>query len=189
MQADPDRVGVFEEVPSGKVATTAAYEEHLQYRLQHLPLIEAHFCCKQYQRLRWSTHRNRQSAMMQMCNAIADNQRGTIVGYGDARFNSTGPTVSLRCRLRTYCTVYDVDEFRTSKLCCACHQAMTGMTSSAQGTLAICSSLLHELALAALADINAYVTTVLPMLATNQHLAHFDLLHSILHLHRCSLRS
>ena len=133
MQADPDLEGVFEHLPSAKVETTAAFEKHLRYRLQHLPITQAHFCSKQYRALRWRSHRKRQSAMSKMCSDLTGNRKDTIVGYGDAKFNSNGPTVSLRRRLRSLCCLYDVDEFRTSKLCCACHQPMTGMTSPAQG--------------------------------------------------------
>ena len=48
MQADPALQDVWEELPSAKVATTAAYEEHLQHRLLHLPVTQLHFCVKQY---------------------------------------------------------------------------------------------------------------------------------------------
>ena len=133
MQADPNLEGVFEHLPSAKVETTAALEEHIHYRLQHLHITQAHFCSKQYRALRWRSFRKRQSAMSKMCSDLTGNRQDTIVGYGDAKFNSNGPTVSLRRRLRSLCCLYDVDEFRTSKLGCACHQPMTGMTSPAQG--------------------------------------------------------
>ena len=74
-----------------------------------------------------------QFAMASMCNSITGGKADTIVAYGDAKFACSGkgneatPTTSVRRRLGTQCRVYDVDEFRTSKLCCACHSEMAGM--------------------------------------------------------------
>ena len=133
MQADPDLVGIFEQMPSAKVASTAALGQHILYRLQHLSIVLDHFCASEYQMLRWATYRKRQSAMAKICNLITDKNSDTVVGYGDAAFNSSTPTSSLRRRLRSLCHVYDVDEFRSSKLCCACHQPMIGMPSAASG--------------------------------------------------------
>lgn len=78
------------------------------------------------------TYRKRQPAMAKMCSCITGNRRNTIVGYGDASCNSNSPAAPLRRRLHSLCCVYNVDEFCTSMLCCACHQA--GMTSPLQGT-------------------------------------------------------
>lgn len=133
MQADPDLVGIFDQMPSAKVASTTALGQHILYRLQHLSIVLDHFCTAEYRMLRWATFGKRQSAMAKMCNSITDKNRNTLVSYGDAAFNSSAPTSSLRRRLRSLCHVYDVDEFRTSKLCCACHQPMTGMSSTASG--------------------------------------------------------
>ena len=133
MQADPDLIGIFEQMPSAKVASTAALGQHILYRLRHLSIVLDHFCAPQYQMLRWATFRKRQSAMAKLCNYITNKDSNTVVGYGDAAFNSSAPTSSLRRRLRSLCHVYDVDEFRTSKLCCACHQPMIGMPSAASG--------------------------------------------------------
>ena len=133
MHADPDLVGIFEQMPSAKVASTAALGHHILYRLWYLSVVLDHFCASEYKMLRWATFRKRQSAMANLCNIITNKDSNAIVGYGDAAFNSSTPTASLRRRLRSLCHVYDVDEFRTSRLCCACHQPMIGMPSAAAG--------------------------------------------------------
>ena len=145
MQSDPDMQDVFVEVPSAKVATIAAYQRHLQHRMQHLQLCLNHFCTKQYRALRWDTYRKRQAALANMCNVIRGNRKDAIVGYGDGSFSSTGPTTSLRRRLRSMCHVYDVDEFRTSKLCSACHHPMAGMRSGPQGETSSYLNVRHPL--------------------------------------------
>ena len=143
MQAEPDLQDVLEQMPSAKTSSTAAYEQHLQYRLQHLQLCVDHFCNKRNRALRWDTFRKRQAALASMCNMITAYSKDAMVGYGDGRFSSQGPTQSLRRRLRSLCHVYDVDEFRTSKLCSACHHSMTGMPSGPQGGASFLFCLRH----------------------------------------------
>lgn len=137
LQADPDMQGVFESMPTAKVGSVAALQTHILYKTQHMPLIQSHFLTKQHTGLRWRSHRKRQAAMDNMCNAIVgkrcQKKQLTLVGFGNAGFTSAGPTQALRRRLRSRCHLYDVDEFRTSMLCCACHQGMTGMPSHPQG--------------------------------------------------------
>lgn len=145
MQADPKLEGIFEEMPPVKVARTSALRQHILDRLQHLSLVLDHFCHPMHRALRWATHRKRQSMMAHLCNTITDKDRNAVVGYGDAEFKNNSPTACLRCRLRSLCLGYDVEKFRTSKLCCACHQPMTGMPSAASGKL--CHSLLFSASL------------------------------------------
>lgn len=145
MGADPAVQQALDQTPTAKVADTAAYELHIQHRLQHLPMVVAHFSAKKYRELRWLTYRKRQSALARLCNTITANSSHTVVGYGDGRFSSKGPTQAVRRRLRTMCRVYDVDEFRTSMLCCACHHRLTGMTSGPQGERSNCYPVYHSI--------------------------------------------
>lgn len=138
LKADHNLEGVFEDMPTAKVGTVAAFQHHLSHKLRHMPLLHAHFHHKRNTALRWRSYRKRQAAMSHICDAITGKHRHTLVGFGDGRFSSAGPTQSLRRRLRSQCCLYDVDEFRTSMLCCACHQRMAGMTSPAQGMKTCC---------------------------------------------------
>ena len=133
MLEDPDLTSIFEQMPSAKVASTNALGQHILHRLQHLSVVLDHFCAAKYRTLRWTTFRKRQSAMARMCNSITAKDRTAVVGFGDAAFRSNTPSTSLRRRLRSMCDVYDVDEFRSSKLCCGCHQPMRGMPSAVSG--------------------------------------------------------
>lgn len=119
--------------PTPKVASTAAFANHISHRLMHLPAAVAHYGARKYRQLRWTRYMQAQFAMASMCNSITGGKADTIVAYGDAKFaccgkgNEATPTTSLRKRLGKQCRVYEVDEFRTSKLCCACHTEMAGM--------------------------------------------------------------
>ncbi|DBA71772.1 TPA: hypothetical protein ACH3X2_011038 [Trebouxia sp. C0005] len=71
--------------------------------------------------------------MATMCNDITASNPSTTVAFGDASFchygrgNPATPTKGLRRALGQKCHVFEVDEFRTSALCCACKHRMRGM--------------------------------------------------------------
>ncbi|KAA6418449.1 MAG: hypothetical protein FRX49_11609 [Trebouxia sp. A1-2] len=122
------------DTPTAKVWSTDQFMLHIKHRLQHAPEAIAHFGDRRHRQLRWSTYIKRQQAYAAVCKAISNGSRDTVVAYGDASFSSScckgnpsTPTVSLRRQLGGRCRVYDTDEFRTSKLCCACRTPMKGM--------------------------------------------------------------
>ena len=119
--------------PTPKVADTHAFGSHIHHRLQHALAVQQHFTKPCHRKLRRKRKIRQQKALQEVCNTISLHSSKTVVAYGDAKFNSSSrglaptPTSSLRRHLGTTCTVCDVDEFRTSMLCCACHRAMVGM--------------------------------------------------------------
>ena len=124
----------LEETPSAKVATVPLFMEHVQYRMQYEAAVVTHFGDRRHRQLRWRTFIKRQQAYSAICKAISARSADTIVAYGDASFSSSSgkgnpstPTVSLRRILGYHCKVFDTDEFRTSRLCCACKTPMGGM--------------------------------------------------------------
>ncbi|KAL3146643.1 hypothetical protein ABBQ32_000873 [Trebouxia sp. C0010 RCD-2024] len=83
--------------------------------------------------------------------SISAGSKDTIVAYGDASFSSScskgnpsTPTVSLRRNLGYHCKVFDTDEFRTSRLSCACKTTIDGMPLPVTGTCCKKCSTLHE---------------------------------------------
>ena len=124
----------LENNPSAKVATVALFKKHIRYRMQYEAAAVSHFGDRRHRQLRWRTFMRRQQAYSAICRDISAGSKETIVAYGDASFSSScnkgnpsTPTVSLRRILNYHCKVYDTDEFRTSRLCCACRTAMDGM--------------------------------------------------------------
>lgn len=119
--------------PSPKTSTIQAFGQHIQHRLQHANAVLSHFLTPCHRKLRRKRKMRYQKALQEVCSTISQGNRNTIVGYGDARFHSSSrglaptPTTALRRHLGTICRVCDVDEFRTSMLCCACHRPMVGM--------------------------------------------------------------
>ena len=139
LRDDPELHDNLLETPTAKVASSAAFGQHISHRLQHTAAAVAYYGARRYRQLRWGRYRKKQRAMAKMCNSIAgprSNRRlkaDTLVAYGDAKFaccgkgNEATPTSSLRRALGAVCHVCEVDEFRTSRNCCACHHEMIGM--------------------------------------------------------------
>lgn len=124
----------LESTPSAKVATVALFSQHIEHRMQYEAAAVDHFGDRRHRQLRWRTFIRRQQAYTAICQSISAGSKDTVVAYGDASFSSScckgnpsTPTVSLRRNLGYHCKVFDTDEFRTSRLCCACKTAMDGM--------------------------------------------------------------
>ena len=119
--------------PTAKVADTEAFGQHIRHRLQHAVAVQRHFSKPCHRKLRRKRKIRRQKALQEVCNTISLHRSKRVVAFGDAKFSSSSkglaptPTSSLRRHLGNTCRVCDVDEFRTSMLCCACHRAMVGM--------------------------------------------------------------
>lgn len=139
--------------PTAKVASSAQFLHHIRHRMQHTAAAQTHFGDRRHRQLRWRSFIKRQQAYTAICKEISGGSKETVVAYGDAKFSSScckgnpsTPTVSLRRKLGHCCQVYDTDEFRTSKLCCACKTAMDGMPLPLLGnTYLCCPHWLHNL--------------------------------------------
>ena len=132
----------LQDTPTAKVATVAAFSNHLRHRMRYEAAAVNHHGDRRHRQLRWRTFIKRQHAYTSICQTISSGSPNTVVAYGDAGFSSScckgnpsTPTVSLRRKLGYHCKVFDTDEFRTSKLCCACKTAMDGMPLPVTGEL------------------------------------------------------
>ena len=131
--------------PTAKVASSAQFLHHIRHRMQHTAAAQTHFGDRRHRQLRWRSFIKRQQAYTAICKEISGGSKETVVAYGDAKFSSScckgnpsTPTVSLRRKLGHCCQVYDTDEVRTSKLCCACKTAMDGMPLPLLGNTYLC---------------------------------------------------
>ncbi|DBA77989.1 TPA: hypothetical protein ACH3X1_009144 [Trebouxia sp. C0004] len=131
--------------PTAKVASSAQFLHHIRHRMQHTAAAHTHFGDRRHRQLRWRSFIKRQQAYSAICKEISGGSKDTVVAYGDANFSSncckgnpSTPTVSLRRKLGHCCQVYDTDEFRTSRLCCACKTAMDGMPLPLLGNTYLC---------------------------------------------------
>ena len=105
----------------------------LRHRLLLLHEVVAYATAKAAKEMRWHYFIRHQSALDKMCMEISGGDRNMVVGYGAANFdnarrgNRAAPTVAIKRRLKDFCRVYNVDEFRTSRNCAACNCPMRGM--------------------------------------------------------------
>ncbi len=131
--------------PTAKVASSAQFLHHIRHRMQHTAAAQTHFGDRRHRQLRWRSFIKQQQAYTAICKEITGGSKETVVAYGDAKFSSScckgnpsTPTVSLRRKLGHCCQVYDTEEYRTSKLCCACKTAMDGMPLPLLGNTCLC---------------------------------------------------
>ena len=141
----PDLNAALLATPTAKVASSARFLHHICHRMQDTAAAQTNFDDRRHRQLRWHSFIERQQAYSAICKEISGGSNDTVVAYGDAKFSSScckgnpsTPTVSLRRKLGNCCHVYDTDEFRTSKLCCACKTAMDGMPLPLLGNTYMC---------------------------------------------------
>ena len=90
---------------------------------------------RRYQTLQWRNYITKQQALAQMCNDIAGDSKPehNVGAFGNASFahNSRGDhqllPKGLKKQLQGRFKLFEVDEYNTSALCCACNHGMAGM--------------------------------------------------------------
>ena len=133
LQERPQLKAILLATPSHKTSSVASFCAYIAYKLEHAAAYRNFYGKPCHRKLRRKTKMRRQAALQKACNVISKGSKDTVVAYGDAHFShrtkglAPTPTSSLRAQLARTCKVVDVDEFRTSVLCCACHQPMRGM--------------------------------------------------------------
>jgi hypothetical protein len=126
-----------ETVATAKTSSTEAYAERCRQVLMALQtLLNFYVHKRRVRRARWFAYGRKQQAtekMIEEITATKDHaeQRKVLVAYGNAAMHNvkgTKPVVqkALRRKLARRCLLVDVDEFRTSKLCCSCLKEMMG---------------------------------------------------------------
>jgi hypothetical protein len=132
-EANPRIKEFGEKVPSSKVADLVSYLERVRFCLAYLDDLFSFYSSKRMKRLKWSTYIRRQQTYEKITKSLTGGHKRTIVAYGDASFTSSArgnvavPTSTLRRKISSRCRVVEIDEFRTSLLCCSCHSEMKGL--------------------------------------------------------------
>ena len=131
----------FKSMPSNKTNNITLYLEYISYVLIDLTkCLKFHFD-KPFRKLRFTSYIFKQKTMNELCKKITgkkqinDNKK-VLIGFGDwstqkdsiIKGHRRGPVVELKNRLKKWCKLVEVDEFRTSKLCCRCHSEMEKMS-------------------------------------------------------------
>jgi hypothetical protein len=138
-------------LPLRKTSKPEQFENYIRYILPHLSTLLDHFGKKNCKSWKFEVHAKQKKAMYQACKVLLGQCRCThankmtkeykckcrispknvkhiVVAFGNANFNpcskghEPGPTVALKKALKLYdCAVVDVDEYKTSQVCCVCH--------------------------------------------------------------------
>lgn len=135
--AAPDVLAFNASLTSAKTSSLEVYCNRVTSVLSALPmLLDFYVHKRRVRRSRWYGYQCKQAATENIIADVADArnhraQKDVLVAYGNASMNNMRgckPVVqkALHHRLRKRCMLLDVDEFRTSKLCCCCLEAMEG---------------------------------------------------------------
>lgn len=121
-------------MPSPKTDDIAELQEYIKYALKGLDkAFEVHYT-NPFRKWRFKTYIQKQKTFNAICRNITkkrhmkDDTIKSYVGFGDwsnpkdsiIKGHKRGPVLEIKKTLKKWCKVIDVDEFRTSKLCCCC---------------------------------------------------------------------
>jgi hypothetical protein len=122
-------------MPCPKTTSLAELQHFILYSLKGIDnALQLHHK-NPFRKWKFKTYIRKQKTFLDICKKISkkknknDHSVRTIVGFGDwsnprdsiIRGHKRGPVKQIKEELKRWCHVMDVDEFRTSKLCCCCH--------------------------------------------------------------------
>lgn len=122
-------------MPSPKTESIEELNSYIIYSLKGIDnALKLHFD-NPFRKWKFKTYIQKQKTFISICKKITkkktiqDTSR-VIVGFGNLsnsrdsiiRGHRRGPVKEIKNTLKKWCKVVDVDEFRTSKLCCCCHK-------------------------------------------------------------------
>ena len=131
----------FKQMPTNKTNDITNYLNYVTYSLSELTrCLKFHFD-KPMRKLRFTTYIYKQKTMNELCKQITEKKHindksKALIGFGDwsnqkdsiIKGHRRGPIVALKRELKKWCKLCVVDEFRTSKLCCKCHNETEKMS-------------------------------------------------------------
>lgn len=125
-------------MPSPKTDNIEELNNYITYSLKGIDnAFKVHYD-NPFRKWKFKTYIQKQKIFLSICKKITkkkviNDKSKVIVGFGDwsnpkdciIRGHRRGPVKEIKSALKKWCKVVDVDEFRTSKLCCCCHQETT----------------------------------------------------------------
>ena len=135
--AEEEVKAMTDSIPTGDTSDLERMKLHAAAYLQVLePLLE-HRARRGFRKLRFLRYVHRQKAIVKICEVVAPRTAISLVFFGDWRGGpsnpvsrrTSGPLQDIRAALRNQqnVVVREVDEYRTSKVCCACHCELVNM--------------------------------------------------------------
>ena len=124
-------------MPSPKTSKLEELQSYAKYALDGLDMALQLHVTIPFRKWRFKTFIYKQKTFEKILKSITTKRARTenkqvIVGFGNwsnprdsiIRGHRRGPVKEIKDKLQKWCEVVDVDEFRTSKLCCHCHCEM-----------------------------------------------------------------
>jgi transposase len=134
-ERNPDVLEYMRNLPSGKTSNLDTYLVHLKYCLKDYQKILQFHHENPFRKWKFTRWKMKKKVITDLCKKISNKNKitdkdNTIVGFGNwsnphdsiIRGHRRGPVLELKKELAKWTKVIDVDEFRTSKLCCLCYK-------------------------------------------------------------------
>ncbi|KAI9089618.1 hypothetical protein DFS34DRAFT_639215 [Phlyctochytrium arcticum] len=131
MRRDADIESLESAIPTHKTMNTNQFVEYLEYQANHRQELQAFYHRRFHRRSRFRCHSFTQKSEAELINRMRDKfGENFVVVLGDwddagrtARFQTSSKTAGSRKTFRQHhVQCFLLDEFKTSALCCRCHQ-------------------------------------------------------------------
>ena len=128
---------VVAHIPSCQTTCLDSQASYAKAYLRYSTQLLAHRAKRGYRAMRFLRYINKRKAVRHICDLIAPNNTRSLVLFGDwsgpngspVSRRTVGPLQEIRFELRSRknVAVLEVDEFRSSKVCGSCHNALCNM--------------------------------------------------------------
>ena len=121
----------WKKIPTFKTIKLNKMKSYLDYVLPKLNILFGFHKEKGFRGLKFRSYCRSKATLTEICKKIANGKK-TLVGFGDysqqhglVKSHPTTPILKFKRELKKFCNVIDIDEYRTSKTCNACHKEIT----------------------------------------------------------------
>lgn len=126
-------------MPTKKTSNLETLKVYIAFALSRTDLLLDFYMRKSFRKLKLRRFIMAEKKLRRMCLDLAPVDKRTLVGFGDwsatdsaglIKSSPAGPVKRFEKRLKRYCKVVSVDEFRSSKLHHDCHRLLTNSVNT-----------------------------------------------------------
>jgi hypothetical protein len=148
LKRNPRIFDYIKNIPSGKTNDIKALSNRLRYCLRDIDEVLVWFSNRCFRKEKFTRYVLAKKKLNSLCKLISKKNKindpiKVVVGFGNwsnpgssiIKGHRRGPVLKLKKELTKWCDVVNVDEFRTSKLCCKCFSSTERVYSQVNSVL------------------------------------------------------
>ena len=120
---------IWKKIPTFKTTSITNMEYYFKYVIPNLNTFFKFHIDKNFRGINFNAYCMNKKVMHQLCMNITKGKKNMLIGFGDFsqkdRLGSgtvSAPIQKLKVNLKKYCSVIEIDEYKTSKTCNKCHK-------------------------------------------------------------------